>query len=237
MVTAAVSYFRPLQAAFASADRDRAILAAAGLIEATESLNARQLARRFGALESHVIDLRSGVRATSVDARTYDFDAAAQDDASSDELPAAHDPVKISRRPHLMPVYIYKEDDAVRRIVLPVYGQGMWSTIKAYVALDADYQTIRALVIDEHGETPGIGDRIENPAWLAAWAGIKPFGPDADMTLALVEPGMAEPGAGEIDAIAGATVTAKSLVTLVGFWLGDAGYGPYLKAQRAADGS
>ena len=36
----------------------------------------------------------------------------------------------------------------------------------------------------------------------------------------------------QVDALSGATMTSRGVENLVNFWVGDLGYGPYLKSMR-----
>ena len=61
----------------------------------------------------------------------------------------------------LHPLYVYKEDSQVMAYAIPVVGQGLWSTLYGYLALEADAITIRGITFYKHGETPGLGGEIE----------------------------------------------------------------------------
>ena len=235
MVTAAVSYFRPMQAAHASSDRSRDILIAAGLLDDKDDVSPLQIATRFRQLTVRAVDLRAGQLTDAVDPLTFDFEAAAASQTGSTALPKAKDTAKLGRRPNLMPIYLLYDNGALDSITLPVYGQGMWSTVRAFISLQADVNTLRSIVIQEHGETPGIGDLIEDVNWLDSWSGKQVFDPGGAVALRLVTPGSAATDRSAIDAITGATVTSESVVTLVQFWLGEDGYGPVLQQlQRDA---
>ena len=234
MVTAAVTYFRPMQAAYAALERNRILVEAAALTDDAGSLSDREVAALFRRLQVRVVDLRSGELTDAVDPLSYDFDAAGASADGSVPIPKASDIASIARLPHFMPVYFRGSPDAPERIVLPVYGQGMWSTIRAFVALGPDGNIIEALIIEGHAETPGIGDRIEDRAWLAGWEG-KPVFDERGVAIRLAKPGAAA-GPNQIDSITGATITAEALVTLVQFWLGENGYGPLLENLRKEAG-
>jgi Na+-transporting NADH:ubiquinone oxidoreductase subunit C len=236
MVTAAVSYFRPMQAAHASMDRSRQVLLAAGLIAYDEDVSPRQVATRFRRLRVRAADLRTGELTDAVDPLTFDFEATAASDAGSTALPKANDPAKLGRRPNLMPIYLLEKDGTLDLVVLPVHGQGMWSMIRGFIALRADLNVVQSIVIQEHGETPGIGDRIEDRTWLASWSGKQVFDTGGGVALRLVPPGKATADPNAIDAITGATVTSEGLITLVQFWLGENGYGPVLRQLRGRAG-
>ena len=188
---------------------------------------------RFLALESRLVDLDSG-RFVSADVSVvgaYDYRAAMDDPEQSREIAPPSDIAQLGRRPLAMPVYMQYEDARLARVVLPAYGSGMWSTIHGYIVLHGDLQTIASASFYEHGETPGIGDRIQNPEWIAQWAGKRAFRDDG--TLVLRVGGAADaPPEERIDTITGATVTVDGVDQLVRYWLGDDGYGPFLATLR-----
>ena len=102
----------------------------------------------------------------------YDQRKAAKDPAQSQELSDEQDIAKISRRENYAVVYVV-EDDAgqIEKLILPIRGYGLWSTLYVFIALDADANTIAGIGFYEHGETPGLGGEVDNPRWKAAWPG------------------------------------------------------------------
>lgn len=62
----------------------------------------------------------------------------------------------------LFPVFIYSENDLknVDAYIIIIYGNGLWNKIWAYLALENDLNTIKGVVFDHAGETPGLGARI-----------------------------------------------------------------------------
>ena len=63
---------------------------------------------------------------------------------------------------NFLPLYIYKEGDEVLAYAYPIVGQGLWSTLYGYFALEADAITVRGITYYKHGETPGLGGEIES---------------------------------------------------------------------------
>ena len=99
------------------------------------------------------------------------------------------------------------------------------------MALDKDANTIKGLTFYQHGETPGLGGEVDNPKWKSLWPGRKAFGDDGKPKIAVIK-GQAGPVAEDphrVDGLSGATITARGVSHLVKFWLGDYGFGPYLK--------
>ena len=59
------------------------------------------------------------------------------------------------------PLYIYKEGGKVVSYAFPISGQGLWSTLYGYLAIESDGITVRGITFYKHGETPGLGAEIE----------------------------------------------------------------------------
>ena len=45
-------------------------------------------------------------------------------------------------------------------VVIPLYGAGLWGPIWGYIALEPDMSTVKGIVLDHKGETPGLGAEI-----------------------------------------------------------------------------
>lgn len=63
------------------------------------------------------------------------------------------------------------EQQKLQEIVLPIYGNGLWSMMYAFVALDTDGRTVKGITYYDRGETPGLGGEVENPAWRQQFVG------------------------------------------------------------------
>ena len=135
-------------------------------------------------------------------------------------------------------VYVELDGDAVGQFILPFEGSGLWSTIRGYLAVDADGNTIRGIQFYEHGETPGLGDQIDKPDWRAQWVGKEIFGDDALPRIEVVKgfvPVDSRDREHQVDGLSGATLTGNSVTDIVRYWTGPDGFGPYL--QSAGGGS
>jgi Na+-transporting NADH:ubiquinone oxidoreductase subunit C len=216
MVATAVQLLRPLQHGFAELERNRAILEAAGTLP--ESASERQLLDAYRDLDAEVIDLATGRAVPHADAYDFDHWATGADDAGPASEGAA-------ARPARVPVYRVLSGGELRRLVLPVDGPGMWSRIYGYLALEPDLSTIADLVIFRHGETPGIGDRIQRPEWREQWRGKRLYDDEGRLVFRVVQDAT---GPHEVDLISGASVTSEAVGTMVHSWFGAGGYGPLL---------
>ncbi|KJS10104.1 MAG: NADH-quinone reductase [Hoeflea sp. BRH_c9] len=181
-------------------------------------------------LETRLVNLDDGSFADSAEAAGFDLEAALQDPEASIALPADEDIAGIKRRANQSPVYLLQKDGDLKLIVLPVYGAGYQSTLRAALAIEADLVTIAALAIVEQGDTPGFGARIEEPEWLALWPGKKIADETGSIRIELVRGGASTPY--EVDGISGATRTSTGITNILHFWLGDKGFGPFLARLR-----
>ena len=233
LVSAAVVLLKPVQQANKSLDRKRNILATAAMLDP-----ARDVEAQFAKFTPRVVDLRTGRFTDEVDPARYDQRKAAKDPATSDALDSVDDIAKIGRREHYSLVYIVENDAGdIDRIVLPIRGYGLWSTLYGYVALKADANTVIGLGFTDHGETPGLGGEVDNPRWKALWPGKQVYR-DGEVALSLIK-GNVDPSAPQatwqVDGLAGSTLTSRGVTNLVHFWLGENGFGPFLAKLKAGE--
>ena len=233
LVSLAVLWLRPIQLAYASIERNRAVAEAAGLIDRGAELDEREIVDRFLDLEIRIVDLDTGEFSDNVSPTTYDFRISMNDPDQTTPIPDELDIASLGRRPIYLPVYLLRDGEAIERIVLPIYGQGMWSTIHGFVSIRADFATIEGVSFYEHGETPGIGDRFLEPDWLAQWQGQRVYDDSQRLVFRIGTDNASPAAADPIDAITGATITVSAIESLVRYWLGDDGFGPFLAAQRS----
>jgi Na+-transporting NADH:ubiquinone oxidoreductase subunit C len=96
--------------------------------------------------------------------------------------------------------------------VFPVEGAGFWDRILGYMMVNLRRKTVEGLVFIEHGETPGLGARIEEPAFTKQFEGLRYDRKDDEGRRIRVG------GAGggrRVDAITGATETSRAVETLI----------------------
>ena len=231
-VSAAAVLLRPAQQANAERDRKANILAAAGLLQADVSVE-----QQFAGITARVVDLDTGKFTDAVDVATYDQRKAAKDPALSERLSGQQDIAKISRREKYATVYLLGDAGAIDKVILPVKGYGLWSTMYGFVALESDLNTVVGLGFYEHGETPGLGGEIDNPAWKAQWIGKRIYA--GDQTAITVVKGAVDNGRPEavhqVDGLSGATLTSKGVDNLMKFWMGEQGFARFLANLRAGE--
>lgn len=152
------------------------------------------------------------------------------DPGTRTDIPGDRDLARLGTREDVETVYELRDAGKLKLVILPVRGNGYQSMLKGYLALKADLNTVAALTFYEHDETPGLGARVEDGAWQALWPGKQVVDAEGDIRIEVVK-GRGS-GIHQVDGISGATRTSTGVTTLIRFWLGPDGYGPYLAKLR-----
>ncbi|MBN7798393.1 Na(+)-translocating NADH-quinone reductase subunit C [Parahaliea mediterranea] len=233
VVSTAAVVLKPTQEANKTLDRKRNILAAAGMLEEGASIE-----EQFKQVETRIVDLRTGKFSDAVDPASYDQRKASKDPSRSKTLSQDEDIAKIKRRVDLAEVYLVNDSAGeLDKIILPVHGYGLWSTLYGFMALESDLNTVVGLGFAEHGETPGLGGEVDNPSWKAKWPGKKVYR-DGEVELQLIK-GTVDPSSSsaqwQVDGLSGATLTSNGVSNLVQFWLGEQGYQPFIENLKAGE--
>ncbi|MFN3919411.1 MAG: Na(+)-translocating NADH-quinone reductase subunit C [Methylohalobius sp.] len=169
------------------------------------------------------------------DLAAFSIASAARDPGLSQPIPKERDLAAIKRRPRYMPVYFVKGEQGFTRLILPIYGRGLWSTLYGYLALESDLTTIAGITFYEHRETPGLGGEVDNPRWKALWRGKLAFDAQGQVAIEVIKGtvDLNRPEAiHQVDGLSGATLTTRGVDRLVRYWLGPDGYGPFLEQLR-----
>jgi len=231
LVSTAAVGLKSKQIANKELDIKKNILTITGLLPEDGNIEAA-----FEQFEVKVVDLETGNYA-DIDPATFDQRKASSDPQQSIALTAEQDIANIGRRAKLATIYLLKEGDNVKQVILPIHGYGLWSTLYGFIAFENDFNTIKGLQFYAHAETPGLGGEIDNPKWRKQWQGKKAFDADGNLKIEVirghVDFKMAD-AEHKVDGLSGATLTAKGVSNLVNYWLGDHGFGPYLANMRAA---
>ena len=235
LVASAAVVLKPRQVANAILDMRRNILEVAGLLDP-----ARDVDGLFEGIEPRVVDLETGEYADDIDPETFDPAEAAKDLEQSVEVPAEIDVARVGRRAKHALVYLVRRDGEVSKIILPVSGYGLWSTMVGFLALEADGNTVADITFYSHGETPGLGDFIAKPAWRRLWRGKRAFDESGNLKLQVVKGRVSadDPLADyHVDGVSGATLTGNGVTKMMQYWLSDHGYGPYLRNIQGGEGT
>lgn len=232
---AAVS-LRPIQLENALLDRQRSILAIAGLGE--PNMARERIQSLYGErIVPRLVNLETGEFSEEFDPETFDPLVAAKDSALSRSLSSQEDIASIKRVERYSTIYMVETDGEVESLILPVRGYGLWSTLYGFLAVDAaDLNTVVGLGFYQHGETPGLGGEVDNPRWRGIWPGKELFNDEGEPAIRVVKGGVdpQSPNARhQVDALAGATLTSDGVTNLLQFWLDENGFGPFIANLRA----
>jgi Na+-transporting NADH:ubiquinone oxidoreductase subunit C len=134
-------------------------------------------------------------------------------------------------------IYLDKSGGSVQQFILPISGPGLWSTMRGYLAVAPDGNTVKGIRFYEHGETPGLGDQIDKEDWRALWVGRHIYDEDDSARIEVVRGFVLRDGSNpdadyQIDGLSGATLTGNGVTKLVQHWMGPEGFGPYLETVR-----
>lgn len=237
---------RPLQAYNKNLDMKKNILEVAGLMKEDTNIDTAFAEQ----IEPKIVNLETGEYDESVNADEYDQRKAAKDPAQNIAIPKSKDIAHIRMKAKLAKVFLVKEGDKIKSIILPVSGYGLWSTLYGFLSLDADGQTVQSINFYDQAETPGLGGEVVNPKWRALWKGKKVYAEtdqpsmdkgsieDADVgepALALIK-GVVDndkPGSQyQVDGLVGATLTSTGVTNLVRYWMSKEGFARYLSKVR-----
>ncbi|MGI9354781.1 MAG: Na(+)-translocating NADH-quinone reductase subunit C [Rhizobiaceae bacterium] len=229
LVSVATTTLRPIQERNQLLERYRNVVALTGLIE--DGADDDTIFKVVSQLDVRVVDLNSGEFVTDVDPNSVNSRSNANDPERSSAISAENDVAGLGRRSDYEIVYLVWTDQELSRIILPISGQGMWSTLYGYIALEADFSTIASIRFYEQAETAGIGDQIENPTWQAQWRGRKLFDDSGSLQFR-VAGGTVDPSSAsathQVDGLSGATITGAAVTNLVRYWFGLHAYGKLL---------
>ena len=236
-VAGAAVALKPIQVDNRALDKQRSILAIAGLGDA--QMSGKQVKELFAErIRMRVVDLQSGKFTDAQDAATFDPLKAAKDPKLSDALSGEQDIASIKRRERFTTVYLVETDGKLETLILPVRGYGLWSTLHGFMAVKGDLNTVAGFGFYQHAETPGRGGEVDNPKWKALWPGKTLFDAQGEPAVQIIK-GTVDPQSAQathqVDGLAGATLTSKGVHNLLQFWLGQNGFGPFIANLRAGE--
>lgn len=123
----------------------------------------------------------------------------------------------------LFPVFKYN-GGSEQAFILPTFGAGLWDAIWGYVAITPNMETVIGVSFDHKGETPGLGARITSDDVQARYRGKELYDNQGDLVSVTMVKGENTPesalGPNKVDGMAGATLTANGVNTMLENYLG-----------------
>ena len=220
VVSFAAVNLKSIQEVNKAIDKQKNILQVAGVYHEGIDVN-----KTFSSFQPLVVDLNSGKFTDKFDPSIFDDKKAAQDPLLSVSL--ENDPASIGRRTNYATIYLLKKDDgSLDKVILPIHGYGLWSTLYGFIALEDNLNDIFGLQFYQHAETPGLGAEVDNPKWKAQWKGKKLNNENGELMIQVAKTQKYKDH--HIDALAGATLTSNGVDNLVKFWMGKDGFQKFL---------
>jgi Na+-transporting NADH:ubiquinone oxidoreductase subunit C len=219
-------------------DVKRNLLISSGAIKA-DVKSEEVILNAYKSVTELAVDLSSGEVIRDYDVENLDAKKLAKVPGKNIILSSSADIAKIKSISKVSKVYLVKNDrNEVEKIVLPVYGKGLWSTMYGFLALSPDTKTVKGLGFYEHGETPGLGGEIDNPNWKKQWANKVVLSEKYVPQIAVVKGQVdhsKQSNNNKVDGLSGATITSNGVQALVNFWVSENGFGPFLSKYRQGE--
>lgn len=236
VVSAAAVLLKPMQVENQEKNRKANILAVAGISDPNKNID-----EMFQQISTEYVELDTG-KLVEAPTPKYDSKVAAKDPELGHVVPSDEDIASIKFQANVKTVYLIKDEQGnITKVVLPVHGYGLWSTLWGFIAITGDnFNTVSGFGFYEQQETPGLGGEVDNPRWKALWNGKKIYDPNdwQDPKLQVVK-GSVDKSTPEneykVDGLSGATLTSNGVSNLVKFWLGEHGYAKFLANLRAGE--
>ncbi|MDO4228958.1 MAG: Na(+)-translocating NADH-quinone reductase subunit C [Capnocytophaga sp.] len=129
-----------------------------------------------------------------------------------------------------LPLFI-GEKDGKTLYIIPISGRGLWDAIWGYVAVDKDL-VVQGVFFDHKGETAGLGSNIKERFYMDDFIGEHLLDASGNFQSVVGIKSNADPENkrkedGQIDAIAGATLTVNGVNDMIGKGVG--AYVDYIK--------
>ncbi len=235
-ISSAAVLLRPRQEFNAALDVKKNLLLASGLLDNPRA-TAEEIEEAYKQVEEYIISFETGEVAEHINPEELNERRMANSPDTRVRIPSELDKGSIRSRAPYGRVYLTRDENGdVDLIILPVHGQGLWSTMYAFLALDAsDTKTVRGIGFYEHGETPGLGGEVDNPRWQAQWEGKKVFDDEFRPVFEVLKGQVDSTSANavhQVDGLAGATITAYGAGGMVQYWTSHHAYGKYLENFR-----
>ncbi len=227
LVAGSAVLLRPAQVANKALDFKRNVLSIAGILKPGVSVD-----EQFKQITVKIVDLDTGKFTDAIaDVDKFDQTASSKKPELSEKLSGDEDIAKIVRREKYAKVFLVNDENGLAKVILPVRGYGLWSTMSGFVALDKDLNTVEGFGFYDQKETPGLGGEVDNPKWKQLWIGKKVYSESGEVKVDVIKGHVDENTADaeyKVDALSGATLTSNGVRNLMKYWMGEHGFKPFL---------
>lgn len=142
---------------------------------------------------------------------------------------------KADKSSRVLPVYEISSEsnpNEVEYYVFPVYGFGLWDNIWGYVSVKSDFNTIKGVIFDHKGETPGLGARITTTDIQSRYADKELFSGAEFVSVTMMkgEGNDYSNDKNKVDGMSGATLTAKGVNNMIREYM--SAYQPFINKKK-----
>lgn len=225
IVSITVVTLKPQQQKNAEIDFKKNVLNAAGMLDPGADVE-----EEFKKIQTVMVDLESGSITKEVSPKGFDQRTAAANPDYSVKIPASEDIAGLNMRAKYAKVFLVKDGEEIKKIILPISSMGLWARMYGFMAVAGDTKTVEGFAYYQHGETPGLGAEVDNPKWKNQWVGKEVYN-DSWEPVAGVKKQISNPDS-QVDALSGATITSNGVDTSLKYWFGDHGFGKFLANIR-----
>lgn len=104
------------------------------------------------------------------------------------------------------------EVDGQKKVVIPMYGMGLWGPIWGYIAVNKEDLTIYGAYFNHEGETAGLGAEIkDSKEWQDKFAGKKIYDAENNPIIKVLKANEVKDTNSQVDAVTGATLTSNGV--------------------------
>ena len=140
IVSGSATLLKPQQVINKLLDKKSNILTVAGINDDSKSV-----AELFEQIETRVVDIETGQFTDAVDAETFDQRKASKQSEYRIDLSSKQDLAQIGGLSKYANVYLVRDKGQVSKIILPIKGYGLWSTMYGFLALESDATTVSSI--------------------------------------------------------------------------------------------
>jgi Na+-transporting NADH:ubiquinone oxidoreductase subunit C len=227
-------------------DKKKNVLLAMGFAEKGAQMSRKELERIYAErVEGTVLEVKraevpvevkeDGERKTVQVEKVVDLVETDHDVAELVQLRHDENRKPEAERTEYAAIYRGTTDDGSTVWAIPISGYGLWSTLYGFLALEGDLDTVRGITFYKHGETPGLGGEVDNPAWQRSWEGKTILDEKGHVVGVIVKKGVVDPKIAfekehMVDGLSGATITSNGVTKFVKHDLET--YEPYFAKHR-----